>query len=504
MTASQPLHVCTRCGETLPAGGMKCPRCGELPSTVAASTQAAASGNAAVVPPPSAPPLIAGRFQITAVIGQGGMGKVYKAYDKKLARTVAIKRLLPEISGNASLSKRFLIEARAIAALNHPNVVAIYDIFDEDADRFIVMEYVAGESLADTIRKKGDLSVDAAVQHMLLIGRALQCAHDRGVVHRDIKPSNILITTKGAPKIADFGLAQLATERDLTRTGSAMGTYHYAAPEQMQDAKRADHRADIYACGAMFYEMLTGESPRVIREMAVPESLRETVMRCLRPRPEDRFQSVNEMIAAISSAYRKSSIKAATPPALPPTPPPSPRRPPKTAAQAAGAVIWEGRAHPVSRLKKIALGLIVLAAVVLFGADLDHTLQMGLLNIQQEMQSHAAADADALDAAAWKVTPFLYALGILIEISAVAGAYRTRFTITASRLAVRRGLLFSRETDLPIDEMSEVQMRQGILGILLGYGEIRINRYGKMPILLQGVRKPEAFKEALVTRLGSG
>lgn len=433
------------------------------------------------------------------------MGKVYKAYDKKLARTVAIKRLLPEISGNASLSKRFLIEARAIAALNHPNVVGIYDIFDEGADRFIVMEYVEGESLADTIRKKGGLGVDGAVQHMLLIGRALQCAHDRGVVHRDIKPSNILITAKGAPKIADFGLAQLATERDLTRTGSAMGTYHYAAPEQMQDAKRADHRADIYACGAMFYEMLTGESPRVIREMAVPESLREAVMRCLRPRPEDRFQSVNEMVAAISSAYRKSSVKAATPPTPPPTPPPNPRRLPKTVTRAAaGAAIWEGRAHPMSRLKKIALGVIVIVAAILFGADLDHALQMGLLNIQQEMQSDATANAATLDAGAWKVTPFLYALGILMEISAIAGAYRTRFIITASRLAIRRGLLFSRETDLPIDEMSEVQMRQGILGILLGYGEIRINRYGKMPILLQGVRRPEAFKEALVTRLGSG
>src|SRR5262249_32223923 len=204
------------------------------------------------------------QLEMQAVLGQGGMGAVYKARQTKLDRLVAVKILPPEVARDPAFAERFTREARSLARLNHPHIVTVHDFGDVDGLYYFTMEYVDGHNLRHLL-EAGALSTAQVLAVLPQICDALQYAHDVGLVHRDIKPENLLIDHKGRGKNADFGLAKLVgltpTYLTLTGTHEVMGTLLYMAPEQMKRSHTVDHRADIYSLGVVLYEMLTGELP---------------------------------------------------------------------------------------------------------------------------------------------------------------------------------------------------------------------------------------------------
>ncbi len=267
-----------------------------------------------------------GSYEILAFIGAGGMGEVYKAKDTRLGRTVAIKVLPSHLSDNADLKQRFEREARAVSSLNHPHICTLHDVGEQEGVGYLVMEYLEGETLAARL-KKGALPLDRALHHAVEIADALEKAHRQGVVHRDLKPGNIMITKAGA-KLLDFGLAKLrgspheaadlsampTAQKPLTEKGAILGTFQYMAPEQLE-GKEADTRTDIFAFGAMLYEMVTGrkafegksqaslisaimssDPPPVSQLQAMsPPALDHVVKTCLAKDPDKRWQSAGDV-----------------------------------------------------------------------------------------------------------------------------------------------------------------------------------------------------------------
>jgi serine/threonine-protein kinase len=207
-------------------------------------------------------------YRITEKLGEGGMGVVYKAEDISLERPVALKFISPRLVAGAAGKERFVLEAKAAASLNHPNVCTVYEIADVDGRTFIAMEFVEGENLKERIRF-APLPLDEALAVAADVARGLSAAHSKGVIHRDIKPANIVVTPTRVAKIMDFGLARTGTGLDLTRTGTTMGTVAYMSPEQAR-GEEVDHRTDIWSLGVVLYEMLTGWKPFLgERDMAV-------------------------------------------------------------------------------------------------------------------------------------------------------------------------------------------------------------------------------------------
>ena len=318
--------ICPKCGAHLPedAPAGLCPNClvragfesaGQAKPQIAPTAPSPASSR---FEPPSVEEL-AGRFpqlEILELLGIGGMGAVYKARQKELDRLVAVKILPPELGADAAFAERFTREARALARLSHPNIVAVHD-FGRTGDGlfFFVMEYIDGVNLRQAIQS-GGMSLKEALAIVPQVCDALQFAHDEGIVHRDIKPENILVDKRGRVKIADFGLAKLLGQAPgdvaLTATQQVMGTFRYMAPEQMEGNKAVDHRADIYSLGVVFYELLTGELP--IGRFAPPSKkvqidvrLDEVVLRALEQEPEQRYQHASEVkteVEQIASTHR--------------------------------------------------------------------------------------------------------------------------------------------------------------------------------------------------------
>jgi len=269
------------------------------------------------------------QYRITAKLGAGSMGVVYQAEDTRLDRTVALKFLSPDLTGDSQAKERFLREARAAAALDHEFICNIHDVTEtEDGRLFIVMAFYEGQELKDKI-KGGPLAPTAAVHLAIQCAKGLAAAHAEGIVHRDIKPANLFVTTAGKIKILDFGLAKLIGSAKLTRTGTTLGTASYLSPEQANGVA-VDERTDIWSLGAVLYEMLAGHSPfKGDFEQAViyqilnrePEPLPDTAeidpelaritSRCLAKDPEDRYQSAADLAADLEQlievpAYAKS------------------------------------------------------------------------------------------------------------------------------------------------------------------------------------------------------
>lgn len=259
-----------------------------------------------------------GRYEITELIGVGGMAEVYKGVDVIDNKTVAIKILKKEYAENEEFLRRFRNESKAIAVLSHPNIVKIYDVGFSDKIQYIVMEYIDGITLKEYIEEEKTLTWKDTVHFVIQILRALQHAHDKGIVHRDIKPQNIMMFTDGTIKVMDFGIAKFAREEGKTATDQAIGSVHYISPEQAS-GNVTDAKSDIYSVGAMMYEMLTGqkpfdsdnpvaiavmhmhddpERPRAINP-DIPDGLEEIVLRAMEKAPEDRYQTTAEMIADI-------------------------------------------------------------------------------------------------------------------------------------------------------------------------------------------------------------
>ena len=202
-----------------------------------------------------------GDYEILAELGAGGMGRVYRAKDLTLERTVALKMLAPQYGTDTGFVQRFLKEARAAARLNHPNIVQIYDFGQVDETYYLAMEYVDGHSLGAYLRR-GHFSERDAILVIRHACRALAVAHAEGLVHRDIKPDNLMLTGRGEVKLVDLGIAKRVDEdQSLTQTGQAVGTPHYISPEQIRGARDVDARADVYSLGATLYHLVTGQTP---------------------------------------------------------------------------------------------------------------------------------------------------------------------------------------------------------------------------------------------------
>ncbi|MBQ4363103.1 MAG: Stk1 family PASTA domain-containing Ser/Thr kinase, partial [Oscillospiraceae bacterium] len=268
-----------------------------------------------------------GRYEITELIGVGGMADVYKANDVMENRTVAVKILKPEFSENEEFVRRFRNESKAIAVLSHPNIVKIYDVGFTDEIQFIVMEYIDGITLKELIEQQGVLRWKDALKFVVQILKALQHAHDKGIVHRDIKPQNIMLFPDGTIKVMDFGIARFSRIDGKTLSDKTIGSVHYISPEQAK-GEMTDERSDIYSVGVMLYEMLTGrkpfdgenpvaiavkhmqETPVSPREImpSIPESLEEIVLHAMERSPSRRYQSAAEMINDISAFKVNPSI----------------------------------------------------------------------------------------------------------------------------------------------------------------------------------------------------
>jgi serine/threonine protein kinase len=255
-------------------------------------------------------------FEIHGEIGRGGMGVVYKARQAKLNRLVALKMLIGGPGASAKAVKRFRAEAEAVAQLQHPHIVQIFDIIEHDGQLFLSLEYLGGGNLAKQIGGKPQPPRQAA-EYVRSLARAMQFAHERGIVHRDLKPSNILLTDDGVPKITDFGLAKrLDAETSTTKTGAVLGTPDYMSPEQAEGRSReVGPPTDVYSLGAILYDLLTGQppfrhealvkvldavrfhKPRPPREVCreVPRELDAICLKCLEKEPARRYGSAGEL-----------------------------------------------------------------------------------------------------------------------------------------------------------------------------------------------------------------
>ncbi|MDZ7343789.1 MAG: protein kinase [candidate division KSB1 bacterium] len=265
-------------------------------------------------------------YKIIDGLGQGGMGIVYKAEDTKLRRLVALKFLPENLTRDAEAKARLLQEARAAAALNHPNICTIYEIGEAEDKFFIAMEYVEGETLRKTLISK-QLSVTSVVEYALQIAAGLQTAHEKGVIHRDIKSANIMVTAKGQIKIMDFGLAKLAGSSFLTKDKSTMGTVAYLSPEQAR-GRKVDQRTDLWSFGVVLYEMLTGqlpfqsdheqvliyaiinETPEPISDLRLdtPPALAAIVNKALTKNADKRYQDIDAMLADLQALQKTVSF----------------------------------------------------------------------------------------------------------------------------------------------------------------------------------------------------
>ncbi len=272
---------------------------------------------------------LSGRYRLESKLGSGGMSTVYLAVDEVLDRRVAIKIMHREISDQEDQLERFRREARAVASLSHPNLVAVIDAGDDGGHPYIVFEYVPGETLKKRIDTEGRLGLDEATAYAIEIGRGLAAAHAARLIHRDVKPQNVLIDAEGRAKITDFGIARSLEAHGLTATGRVLGTTDYVSPEQAM-GKEVDARTDVYSLGILLYEMLTGDVPFVAETQVgvamkhvnenVPDvqkkrpetsaALAAALERAVAKDPDDRYPDMNHFLADLEQALEVEVVRA--------------------------------------------------------------------------------------------------------------------------------------------------------------------------------------------------
>ena len=346
--STPPIPACPQCGAPLAsdAPGGLCPRCLMAVNLATQTDFPDSAGHPSATSAPPSPEEIAAHFpnfEIQECLGRGGMGVVYKARQKSLNRLVALKIIAPERVTDTAFAQRFAVEAETLARLSHPNIVTIHDFGQADGLFYLVMEFVDGVTLRQLMAKER-ISAREALAIVPQICDALQFAHDQGIVHRDIKPENILLDRRGRVKVADFGLAKIMGNdgradlpvgredgaaqqhrptNDLTGAGKVIGTPQYMSPEQITAPGEVDHRADIYALGVVFYQMLTGELPgkRIeppSQKVHIDVRLDEVVLRALEQRPELRYQQASVLKTEVETIAAKAPATPSGPPSVEP------------------------------------------------------------------------------------------------------------------------------------------------------------------------------------------
>jgi len=316
--------ICARCQTPNPDRSEVCLGCG---ASLSSADDAATLDNLETVSLPIGEDF-GPRYQVESLLGVGGMGKVYKAHDKELDRTVALKILRADVVEHPLARQRFKQELQLASRITHPNILRIHDLGECRGLKFISMQYVEGGDLFQTLQREGPLPLSRAVPIMVQLCEALKAAHSANVVHRDLKPQNILVGAGDRVFVSDFGLAK-SVESSLTgvtRTGAILGTPRYMSPEQVQ-GKPVDHRTDIYSLGLIFYEILTGALPfsgdstytlmyQRVHEMPrrpeqlnpqIPPYLSAIVLRCLERDPTLRYQSAPEILADLEGGQSSRS-----------------------------------------------------------------------------------------------------------------------------------------------------------------------------------------------------
>jgi len=273
--------------------------------------------------------VLSDRYELREQLGAGGMAEVFLGRDRVLGRTIAVKTLLTQYGGDPHFIERFRLEAQHAAALNHPNIVSVYDTGSDNGTHYIVMEYVEGKTLRDIIREEGPLLPERVAEIGADVCAGLSFAHSHGIVHRDIKPANIMVTPGGSVKVADFGIARAVSGDTVTQTAMVLGTAQYFSPEQAQSAP-VDARSDIYSLGVVLYEMLTrqvpftGSSPvaiayKHVKEAPVlpsrlnpdvPPALESIVMKAMAKNPDNRYQNAQEMREDLLRALHGRPVQA--------------------------------------------------------------------------------------------------------------------------------------------------------------------------------------------------
>ena len=268
---------------------------------------------------------IIGNYKIEDKLGEGGMGAVYRGVDTMLDREVAIKALRPELASQTAVVERFRSEAVTLAKLNHPNIAALYTMFRQGEELYMVLEFVRGETLDSIIQRRGAMPADEVIPVFCQILDGIDHAHEFGIVHRDIKPANMMLTENGKLKVLDFGIARLLGSARMTRAGNIIGTLEYMAPEQVK-GQETDGRSDIYALGMMLYEILTGKlpfdtdnefelmksqtefMPTPPREINpdIPEAVEAAIMQAIQKNPDERFQTAGDFRETLLDAGFKA------------------------------------------------------------------------------------------------------------------------------------------------------------------------------------------------------
>src|SRR3954469_1843951 len=271
--------------------------------------------------------ILGGRYRLVELLGQGGMARIYRGHDNQLDRDVAVKVLRPEYGRDPDFSSRFRQEAQNAASLNHPNIVAVHDYGQDELGPFIVMELVDGEDLASIVKRSGALPPRQAARIAAETARALQAAHQRGIVHRDIKPGNVMINRDGQVKVGDFGIARAVAEAQMTLPGTTLGSVHYFSPEQAR-GDQATASSDIYSLGIVLFELLTGHRPweadsaaavamaRLAGPAPDPSTVRSGIpadlvaidRKALATEPADRWSSASSFAAALEAFLAGTAV----------------------------------------------------------------------------------------------------------------------------------------------------------------------------------------------------
>ena len=327
-------RACPACHTPLPMEAQFCMHCGVATPTDPGVPQRMATTGAFEVA--KVTEALAGRYKVEKIIGEGGMATVYLATDQKHKRKVAVKVMRPELAATLG-SERFLREVEIAGQLSHPHILPMYDSGESDGLLYYVMPYVPGETLREKLQREGALPADDALRLAREVAEALAYAHRQGIIHRDIKPANILLS-EGHALVADFGIARAVGDgggEQLTRTGIAVGTPQYMAPEQATGDKEVDGRADVYATGAVLYEMLAGEPPftgpsaRIIltrslteapraltgARQGLPAAVDAVVQKSLAKNPADRYATGSALVTALDG-LRQVGMSSGTTPAV--------------------------------------------------------------------------------------------------------------------------------------------------------------------------------------------